>query len=141
MANPTGKDVAVKIDGNDTSLTDITPHLNAASLSAAQSLLEDSALGDEERTYVPGLAGATVSLNGFWNSTVEGLLGSLVGNRTSVSGTVQYQAYVINSTAERVYRGEANFSNLQVSGAPDTLETFSADATFTGAVTRTTLGL
>lgn len=142
MANPTGKDVAVKIDGNGTVLTDITSHLNSASLSAPNSLLEDSALGDEERTYVAGLSGATVSMSGFYNSTVEGLLGPFVGNRTSkAGGTLQYQAYAINSTTERVYRGEVLYSNVQVSGAPDSLETFSADATFTGVVTRTSVGL
>ena len=143
MANPTGKDVAVKIDAiAGGSLTDLTAHINSASLSAIQSVLEDTALGDDEKTYVHGLAGATISVNGFYNSTVEGVLGPYIGNRTAVvSVTAQYQAFTINSTNERVYRGEALISNIQVSGAPDTLETFSADATFTGVITRTSLAL
>jgi hypothetical protein len=82
-----------------------------------------------------------VSLGGFWNSTTEAVFGPHIGNRTSVESTVQYQSYPINSTTERVYRGEALITNVQVSGAPDTLETFSADATFSGAVTRTTVAL
>ena len=143
MANPTGKDVAVKVDAiAGGSLVDLTSAVNSASLSATQSILDDTALGDEEKTYVHGLAGATVSLNGFYNTTVEAVFGPYVGNRTGVvSVTAQYQAYLINSTAERTYRGEALVSNIQVSGAPDTLETFSADMTFTGVVTRTTLAL
>ena len=143
MANPTGKDVAVKIDAiAGGSLTDLTTHINSASLSAIQSVLEDTALGDDEKTYVHGLAGATISVNGFYNSTVEGVFGPYIGNRTAVvSVTAQYQAFTINSTNERIYRGEALISNIQVSGAPDTLETFSADATFTGEITRTSLAL
>ena len=143
MANPTGKDVAVKVDAIAAgSLVDLTTHLNSASLTAAQSILEDTALGDDEKTYVHGLAGASMSINGFYNTTVEAVFGPYVGNRTGVASvTAQYQAYTINSTAERIYRGEALVSNIQVSGAPDTLETFSADMTFTGVLTRTSIAL
>lgn len=136
MANPTGKDVTVKLDNAAGSITEITSHLNSASINALQSLLEDSALGDDERTYVTGLAGATAAIGGFYNTTVEAILGPLVGNRTSVSKTFEYRPY-----AGRFYNGEVFLSNVQISGAPDTLETFSADMTFSGAVNRTTVGL
>jgi hypothetical protein len=132
MANPTGKDVAIKVDSGG-SPVDLTSHLNSASLSAVQSILEDSALGDDERTYVHGLAGASFSLGGFYNSTTEAAFGPLLGNRTSISTTVEYRPY-----SGRFYNGEALITNIQLSGAPDTLETFSADGSFTGAINRTT---
>lgn len=136
MANPTGKDITFRLDNAAGSLTALTSHLNSASLSAMQSTLEDSALGDDERTYVHGLAGATVSIGGFYNSTVEAIFGPLIGNRTSATKTFEYSPY-----SGRLYNGEALISNVQLSGAPDSLETFSADMTISGAVNRTTAAL
>ena len=136
MANPTGKDVAIKLDNASAAITDITAHLNSASISAIQSILEDTALGDDEKTYVHGVAGATASIGGFYNTTTEAIFGPLVGNRTSLTKTFEYRPY-----ASRFYNGEVLISNVQVSGAPDSLETFSADMTFTGAINRTTVAL
>ena len=136
MANPTGKDVAIKLDNASAAITDITAHLNSASISAIQSILEDTALGDDEKTYVHGVAGATASIGGFYNPTTEAIFGPLVGNRTSLTKTFEYSPY-----ASRFYNGEVLISNVQVSGAPDSLETFSADMTFTGAINRTTVAL
>lgn len=136
MANPTGKDITFRLDNAAGSITALTSHLNSASLSSMQSTLEDSALGDDERTYVHGLAGSTVSIGGFFNSTVEAIFGPLIGNRTSATKTFEYSPY-----SGRYYNGEALISNVQLSGAPDSLETFSADLTISGAVNRATAAL
>ena len=93
MANPTGKDVAIQLDNASAAITDITAHLNSASISAIQSILEDTALGDDEKTYVHGVAGATASIGGFYNTTTEAIFGPLVGNRTSLTKTFEYRPY------------------------------------------------
>ena len=136
MANPTGKDVAFSIDNASTAITDITAHLNSASLSAIQSVLEDTTLGDDEKTYVHGVAGATMSIGGFFNTTTEAIFGPLIGNRTSLTKQFQFRPY-----ASRFYNGQVLVSNVQISGAPDSLETFSADLTVSGAINRTAVAL
>ena len=130
MAHKSWKNITIKIDNATQTLTEITSSVNTQSLTGLQSILEDSALGDEERTYLPGLAGATVSLNGFVNSTTDGIFGPLIGNHTSVPKTLQ----VYNG--QKFYYGEAYPTNVAFSGNVDTLVAWSSDFTFSGAVTR-----
>lgn len=135
MANKTGKDVAFKLDGAAATLVTLTSHLNSASVAAALNTLEDTALGDDEQTFLAGVAGATVSINGFWNSTTRGVFAPLMGNRTSNTKTFEFYdgiAYL---------NGECWVNNVQVSGQVNTVETFSADLTATGALNNTTKAL
>lgn len=137
MANPTGKDVTFQIDDATSTgvLTDISAHVNQASIQAAMNMLEDSALGDTDRTYLAGLHGKTLPVNGFWNTTTEGIYGPLVDGRTTRTKSVEY------GDGNEFYQGEVLVNNVQVTGAVDTVETFSADHTITGALTRTSVGL
>ncbi len=137
MANPTGKDITFQIDDETSTgvLTDITAHVNSASVQAVLTMIEDSALGDADRTYLPGLHGKTIPINGFWNSTTETIYGPLVDARTSRTKTAEY------GDGNGFYSGEVLVGNVQVTGTPDTVETFSADHTITGALTRTSVGL
>lgn len=135
MANLTWKGMTVKLDGSTGALTDITAYVNQASLAAALEALEDTALNDEERTYLSGLAGATVSLNGFVNSTTEGIFGPLVGNRTTATKTFEYY------NAVKYYNGEAWITDVEMSGEAGQLQVWSASLTYTGAINRTSVGL
>ena len=134
MGHKTSIDMAMQIDNAAGTLTAITGSVNSQSLASAMSVLEDSGMGDEERTYLPGLAGATLDVNGFLDKTTEGIFGPLVGNRTSKSKTVQFTAY-----SGRYYTGETLPTAVGISGSPDTLEVWSASLTFDGAVTRTSV--
>ena len=136
MAHKTSIDMALKIDNAAGTLTAITGSVNSQALAAAMSVLEDSGMGDEERTYLPGLAGATIDLNGFLDTTTDGIFGPLVGNRTSKTKTVEFQAYAL-----RFYNGEVLPTSVGLSGSPDSLEVWSASLTFDGAVNRTTKAL
>lgn len=136
MAHLTGRDMRFKIDNASGSITDLSGDVNQQSLQRAVSLLEDSGMGDEERTFLPGLAGTTISINGFWNTTTDAIFGPLISDNTSITKTVEFRAY-----ANRFYNGEVYVGNVQLSGAPDSLETFSVDLTFSGAVNRTSVGL
>lgn len=135
MANKTGKDVAFKLDNASNSLTALTSHLNSASVSAALATLEDTALGDDEQTFLTGVAGATVSISGFWNSTTRAIFAPLMGNRTATTKTFEFYDGVA------YLNGEAWVNNIQVSGQVNTVQTFSADLTATGALNNTTKAL
>jgi len=106
----------------------------------AMDIIEDTALSDEERSYLPGKAGATIPLAGMVNSTTDAIFGPLIGNRTSVTKSIEYQAYTTstNSTGNvgQHYLGEIYITNVEYSGSVNSLQTFSADGTFDGAVTR-----
>jgi hypothetical protein len=145
MANKTYKDMRLKLDKPNTTgtlvLTDITAYVNQASLQRAINLLDDSALSDANRSVLTGLAGTTLALNGFVNTTTDGTFGPMIAAATSITRTFEYRAFTTNSTTGRFYNGEVLFSNIQYSGSVDSLQTFSADMTVDGAVNRTTVPL
>lgn len=136
MANKIYKDMTIKVDNAAGSLTDITAYLSSASIRSVQDTIEDTGMTDDERQYLFGLAGATFPLAGMVNTTTDGIFGPLVGNRTTVLKTFQYTAYT-----NRAYRGEVIITSVEYSGSTNALETFSAEATFDGAVTRTSVAL
>ena len=140
MANKTFKDTRFRID-TTTLLTDITSYINQVSIARAMALIEDTGLNEQNKSVLQGLAGTTISVNGHINTTTEAIFGPLVQAATSVTKTVEYQTYKTSTnstgTAGMFYFGEVLLSNVQVSGAVGSLQTFSADMTFDGAVTRT----
>ena len=135
MANLTGKNITFQVDNEPNAITDISQHVNQASLQAIMTMIEDSALGDTDRTYLAGMHGKTIPINGYWNSTTEAIYGPLVSARTSLTKTVEY------GDGNMYYNGEALVNNVQVSGSIDTVETFSADHTITGTMNRTSVKL
>lgn len=136
MANTTYRDMGFKIDNASASLTDIKAYINQADLQRTLDLIEDTAMADTNRSYLHGLAGTTVSINGMVNSTTDGIFGPLINSATSVTKTVEYKAY-----ANRFYNGEVLLTNVQYSGSTNSLQTFSASMTFDGAVNRTSVAL
>ena len=140
MTNKTFKDTKFRID-TATLLTDITTYINQVSIARAMALIEDTGLNEQNKSILQGLAGTTISVNGHINTTTEAIFGPLVQAATSVTKTVEYQTYKTSTnstgTAGMFYFGEVLLSNVQVSGAVGSLQTFSADMTFDGAVTRT----
>lgn len=136
MANKTYKDVTFSIDNAATTLTAITAYVNQANLQRSINLLEDTALSDANKSVLTGLAGTTISINGMVNTTTDGIFGPIIATATSVTKTVQFGAYT-----GRYYNGEVLLSSIQYSGSVDSLETFSADMTFDGAVNRTSVAL
>ena len=147
MANLTYKAMRFKFDKPNTTgtlvLTDITAYVNQASLQRAINLLDDSSLADANRSVLTGLAGTTISINGFVNTTTDGTFGPMIAAATSVTRTFEYRTHATNSTGNvgRFYNGEVLLSNVQYSGSVDNLQTFSADMTVDGAVNRTTAAL
>lgn len=141
MANKIYKDITVRIDNAAGSLADITSYLSSASIRSVQDAIEDTGMADEERQYLFGLAGATIPLAGMVNTTTDAIFGPLNGNRTTATKTIEYKAYSINSTTARYYNGEVLITSVEYSGSVNSLETFSCEATFDGAVNRTTVAL
>jgi len=127
MAHKTSKAMDFSIDNAAGSLTSIKGSTNNSALQGIQDALDDSGLGDGERTYVHGLAGATLPINGWVNSTTEAIFGPLIGNRTTVTNGIQH------------YTGEALVQDPTFSGNVGELQAWSANLQVTGAITATSV--
>lgn len=132
MAHVTSRTLVFKIDNASASLTDISGSVNQQNLAKDLGLLEDTGLGDTDRTYVPGLEGATLPVNGYMNSTTEAIVGPLVEG-TSITKTVSvFDGY-------QYLTGEVWPANVTITGNVGELVTWSMDLTFSGAVDRTSV--
>jgi hypothetical protein len=137
MANKFWKDMTVRIDNStNAALVDITAYLTQASIRGSREILEDTAISDTSRSYLPGIVGATIPLSGLVNTTTDGIFGKLIGQFTSVTKTIEYKSYT-----GRMYNGEVFITNVEYSGGTNSIQTFSADATFDGSVNRTSVAL
>ena len=136
MANKIYKDIVLKMDSSTGVLKDITSYISNASIRHTQDTIEDTSMADEERSYLFGLAGASIPLAGMVNTTTDDIFGPLLGNRTTATKTIQYTAY-----SGRVYRGEFLVTSVEYTGSTNSLETFSSEATLDGVMTRTSVAL
>ena len=136
MAHFTFADMAVKIDNAATTLTDITGSVNSVSFDGTMSVLEDTGLSDTQRTYLPGVADGTISLNGFVDSTTRGIFAPLVNQRTSITKTFELQI-----AASMFLNGEGYITDVAFSGAPDAIELWSCNLQITGAANSTSAAL
>jgi hypothetical protein len=136
MANLIYKDETIKIDNVAGTLTDYTAYLTSFAISASQDTIEDSAMGDEEKSFLPGQASATVEIAGILNSTTFTAFGILVGNRTTATKTIQQTL-----ASGLVLRGEYLPTAVGVSGSVNSLQTFSFSGQLDGVMIKTSVAL
>jgi len=136
MANLIFKNQTIKLDNAAGTLTDITAYLTSETLSGIQDLIDQTSMSLEEKSYLFGQAGATMQIAGFVNSTTNGILGPLIGNRTTATKTFQRAA-----TTNIVQRGEVLVTGVEYSGSVNSIQTFSFNATFDGVMISTSVAL
>lgn len=137
-----GKDITVKVDETDSTaaLTDISDYVNNQSLQTAYDVFRTDGVGSSDPERQHGKADASIPLNGFVNSTTEAMWGPLVGNRTSKTKTVAIGLGVAyNTTSDYWYTGEFLPTDVEFSGDPNSLQTWSCTLAQSGAVTRTSV--
>lgn len=130
------KDETIKIDNASATLTDITAYCTSITINGSQDLIEDSAMSDEEKSFLYGQAGATVQLAGILNSTTEAIFGPIMGNRTTITKTFQHAI-----AANKVYRGEFLNTSVEYSGSTNSLQTWSYSGTMDGVMIKTSVAL
>jgi len=133
MANKWGNDAKLIIDNAAGSTADISAYVNSAGIQGATDILEQTGFGNTNPDIMHGIARATIQINGFVNSTTDGIFGPLVGVRTSITKTTSFY------NGLKYYTGECLPDNVQYSGDPASLLTFSSNLVIDGAVTRTSV--
>jgi len=133
MANKWGNDVVVVVDDAAGSTARITAYTNQAGIQGASDILDQTGFGNTTPDIVHGIARASIPLNGFVNSTTDGIWGPLIGARTSVTKTCSFY------NGLRYYTGEFLPDNVEYSGDPSSLQTWSVNLVIDGAVSRTSV--
>jgi len=137
-----GTSITVKIDESDSTaaLSNISDYVNSYAIRTAFDVFRIEGLNSDDPERQHGMADASVPLNGWVNSTTEAIFGPLVGNRTSVTKTVAVsQGVAKNSTSDWWFSGEFSVTDVEFTGDPGTLQTWSCTLAQSGALTRTSV--
>ena len=135
MAFTHGKDSVFKLDNSGGTLTDISSYVNNVDFPETADVAETTTLGAGNKTYIVGLKDATMSISGLWDSTLDGILGVVVGQSATLS--FEYSPEGTGSGAIK-YTGEAICTSYSQSSPVGDVVGYSADFQVTGAVTRGT---
>ncbi len=137
-----GTSITVKIDESDSTaaLVDISDYVNTYAIRTAFDVFRIEGLNSDDPERQHGMADASIPLNGFVNSTTEAIFGPLVGNRTSITKTFGIsQGVAKNSTSDWWFTGEMSVSDVEFSGDPNILQTWSCALAQSGALLRTSV--
>jgi len=135
MAFVHGKDSVFKLDNSGGALTDISTYVNSVDFPETADVAETTTLGDGSKSYIVGLKDATLSISGLWDSTLDGILGAVVGQSATLS--FEYSPEGTGSGAVK-YTGECILTSYSQSSPVGDVVGFSADMQVSGDVTRAT---
>ena len=135
MAFVHGKDSAFKLDNSSGTLTDISTYVNSVDFPETADVAETTTLGDSSKSYIVGLKDATISIAGLWDSTVDGILGAVVGQSATLSFEYSPEG---TSSGKIKYTGECILTSYSQSSPVGDVVGFSADLQVSGDVTRGT---
>jgi len=137
MAFTHGKGSYFAIDDSSPSLRDISDSVSNVDFSQEIDNPEVTTFTVNDRVYIAGLVGATLSISGFFDDSAttgaDVVLDSLVGLATSSSWEYGPEG---NASGDIKYSGECFMNSYGISGSTDGVVEFTADFVITAAVTR-----
>ena len=132
-----GKGSNVKIDSTAGSLVNFSSGLDEATFSRALDTAEITSFGDNDKSYIPGLRGATFSVSGMFSSTHAEVLDGVFGDATSTTYSVEYSPDGSTAAGRHLLLFEVIPTSLEYAASVSERVNLSAEYIITGAVTST----
>lgn len=135
MAKAHGKKGKFKIKDVGGTLRDISEYLTSAGLARDVDLAETSGLGQDDKTFVAGLRGATQPIDGSWDPTIDGYLSGLLGVESA-----EFQYFPAGEGTGNVkYSGACFLASYESNSDIGSAGKITGSFTVNGAVTRAVL--
>ncbi|MCY3634800.1 MAG: hypothetical protein OXH23_04245 [bacterium] len=134
MAFHHGKGTHFELDNTSGTLTDISSWTDTADLARTLDTGETTTFGSDNRTFIVGLATATVSLGGKYDPAVAAVFD---GGAEPASRTFEFGPMGDTSGNVR-YTGECIVTGFNINNAFSDTATWSATMQITGAITKNT---
>jgi predicted secreted protein len=135
-----GKNAYFALDNASGSLINISDTLNEVSMPQEIETAETTAFGNTDKTYITGLADATVSLSGMFDATIDAQIsGAITALKAGTVGSLSFEYGPGGSaSATRKYTGEAIVTSYELSSPVGDVVTYSLELQVSGGVTGTT---
>ena len=115
--------------------TDTVAEVRTWTINTNADVIEDTAMGDTARTYLPGLSSADASIDVFWDETDTN--GQVALAPRTIVTLVLYPEGA--DSGDTYYTGTAIINSKSITGSFDGMVEASISATYTGAVTTATV--
>jgi hypothetical protein len=132
-----GKGTNFKLDSTAGSLVNLSSGLDDVSFSRDLDTAEVTTFGDSDRSYIPGLKGATISCSGHFASTYAEVLDGVLNDATSTSYSFEYSPDGSTAAGRHLLLGECLMTSLEYQSPVDDKVSMSFELLITGAVTST----
>lgn len=129
-----GKTGVFKITDSGSTLRDISSVFKTSGLKRAADTAETSAMGSSAKSYIPGLLDATITLDGYLDTTTAGYLMGVLGLVTT------FQYYPSGTATGNIeLSGSCIINDLEITSDVGAVVTIKGTGQVTGAVTVTSL--
>jgi len=130
MATTAGKEGLVKVGSNTVA------EVRTWTINTNADVIEDTAMGDTARTYLPGLTSADASIDVYWDDDDDTNGQAALAPGSSVTLVLYPEGA---GSGDLYYTGTAIVTSKSITGSFDGMVEASISATYTGAVTTATV--
>lgn len=132
-----GKGTGFFLDSTAGSLVNFSSGLDDVSISREADTPEVTSFGDNDRNYIFGLRGATISCSGHFSSTHAEVLDGVFNDATSTTYSFELNPDGSTAAGRHLLKGECLMTSLEYGSPVDDKVSMSFELLVTGAVTST----
>lgn len=132
-----GKNAAFFLDSTAGTLINYSSGVTSVTVSRSMDPAEVTSYGDNDRVYIPGLRGATISVEGVFSSTHAAKLDGVFASNSTSSRTAEFNPDGSTASGRRLYTAETYMTSLEYGAPVDDAVSLSFELIITGAVTST----
>ncbi len=132
-----GKGTKFFLDSTAGSLVNFSSGLDDLTISRDMDPAEVTTFGDNDKNYIVGLRGATISCSGHFSSTHAEVLDGVFNDATSTSYSFELNPDGTTGAGTHLLKGEVVMTSLEYGSPVDDKVSMSFDLLVTGAVTST----
>lgn len=132
-----GKGSQLSIDSTAGSLVTFSSGLEEMSLSRDLDTAEITSFGDNDKSYIPGLRGATLSFSGMFSSTHAEVLDGVLGRNSTATMSWEFSPDGSTATGRHLLKGEGFLTKIEYGAPVGDKVSMSGELIVSGAVTST----
>ena len=137
MAFRHGKGSDFKLDSTASALVDFSNAVDDVSFSRDMNPAEVTAFGNDNRAFIKGLMGATISVSGHFDSTHAVVIDGVFNDATSTTYSVEVSLDGSTAAGRHLFTAETLMTSLEYTGNVDDKVGMAFELLVTGAVTST----
>lgn len=129
MAFVHGKNATFSLDNAAGTLVDLSDYVTDVTFDRSIDTAEVSVMGLDDKQYIAGMRGATMSINGPWETTVDSHMEGVLGHANTLTFNYSPDGTI-------VYSGECHLVSYNSSSPLSAAATWTSQIQITGAVSR-----